>query len=152
MQRLEPRLLLAAICTQPVGALSGKIIFTSGGHGFTADNTGTGGWSTQRGLTNGMVEDFGNQDQMTAYVNYLFNAGATVVPMRPVGYQPNEVVLDNDSPGVTFSGSWSNSTGTIFYGTAGDVPYKFATTSATETAVAKYTPNIAVAGFYPVYG
>ena len=25
-----------------------------------------------------MVEDFGNQEQMTAYVNYLFNAGATI--------------------------------------------------------------------------
>ncbi|HEV8377761.1 MAG TPA: LEPR-XLL domain-containing protein, partial [Tepidisphaeraceae bacterium] len=155
IQQLEPRLLLAAaitpIGTQPAGALSGKIIFTSGGHGFTADFPGTGGWSTQRGLNNGMVEDFGNQEQMTAYVNYLFNAGATIVPMRPVGNQPNEVVLDNDSPGVTFTGTWSNSTGTIFYGTAGDVPYRFASTSTTETAVAKYTPSIPVAGFYPVY-
>jgi hypothetical protein len=156
MQSLERRLLLAAAITpigaQPTGALTGKIVFTSGGHGFTADFPGTGGWSTQRGLTNSMVEDFGNQEQMTAYVNYLFNAGATIVPMRPVGNQPNEVVLDNDSPGVTFSGTWSDSTSTIFFGTAGDVPYRFASTSATETAVAKYTPNISVAGFYPVYG
>jgi len=151
MQPLEPRLLLAAVGTQPTGALTGKIIYTSGGHGFTADFPGSGGWSTQRGLNNGMVEDFGNQEQMTAYVNYLFNAGATIVPMRPVGNQPNEVVLDNDSPGVTFTGSWSNSTGSIFYGTAGDVPYRFASTSTTQTAVAKYTPNIPVAGFYPVY-
>src|SRR5947207_11862338 len=56
IESLEQRVLLAAaitpIGTQPVGALSGKIIFTSGGHGFTADNTGAGGWATQRGLTN----------------------------------------------------------------------------------------------------
>src|ERR1044071_8583547 len=106
IQPLEPRLLLSAIGTQPTRALTGKIIFTSGGHGYTANNPGTGGWSTQRGLNNSMVEDFGNQEQMTAYVNYLFNAGATIVPMRPVGYQPNEVVLDNDSAGVTYTGTW----------------------------------------------
>ena len=46
---------------------------------------------------------------MTSYADYLLRAGATVVPMRPVGRQINEVVLDNDSAGVTFSGSWSNS-------------------------------------------
>src|SRR5438105_11251403 len=48
---------------QPAGALSGKIIFTVGGHGFTAY---TGGWHTQRPETNEIVEDLGNQDQMTA--------------------------------------------------------------------------------------
>lgn len=99
-----------------------------------------------------MVEDLGNQDQLTAYVNYLWNAGATVVPLRPVGHQPNEVVLDNDSPGVTFSGAWSNSTGTPWYGEASDaVHYRFATASAAETAVARYAPNLPAAGHYPVY-
>src|SRR6185503_10847215 len=34
---------------------------------------------------------------------------------------------------------------------AGDVPYRFSSTSATQTATARYTPNIATAGFYPVY-
>ena len=62
-----------------------------------------------------LVEDFGNQDQFTYYVDYLFRAGATVVPMRPVGRQTNEVVVDNDSPGVTFTGSWSNSGSTRYY-------------------------------------
>ena len=42
---------------------------------------------------------------MTFYADYLLRAGATVVPMRPVGRQINEVVLDNDSAGVTFTGS-----------------------------------------------
>ena len=32
-----------------------------------------------------MIEDLGNQDQMTFLADYLFRAGATVVPMRPVG-------------------------------------------------------------------
>src|SRR5437773_4543918 len=110
----------AANGRQPAGALSGKIVFTHGGHGFTA-NTST--WNTQRGEYNEIVEDLGNQDQMTMFVNYLFNAGATVVPLRPVGHQTNEVVVDNDDPGVTYTGSWTNSTSTVFYGSAGDIEF-----------------------------
>lgn len=73
------------------------------------------------------------------------------MPLRPVGYQPNEVVLDNVDVGVTFTGAWSNSVSSIYFGEAGETPYRYASTSATETAVAKYQPTITVAGFYPVY-
>ena len=52
---------------------------------------------------------------MTYYADYLFRAGATVVPMRPVGRQINEVVVDNDSAGVTFTGAWTNSTTALDY-------------------------------------
>ena len=62
---------------------------------------------------------------MTIYVDYLFNAGATVVPMRPVGHQPNEVVLDNDDAGVTFSGNWQTSISGVYFGDAGDEPYRY---------------------------
>src|SRR5215470_16465742 len=97
---LEPRLTLAAagLVTTPQtysGALNGKIVFTSGGHGWQWNNT-LGRYATDRGDNNEIVEDFGNQEQMTAYADYLLRAGATVVPMRPVGRQTNEVVLDND--------------------------------------------------------
>ncbi len=40
-------------------------------------------------------------------------AGETSVPMRPVGYQTNEVILDNNSPAVTWPGSWFNSFSTL---------------------------------------
>ena len=137
IQTLEPRVLLA----QPTGALTGKIVYTVGGHGITADYPGSGQWATQRGDNNDLVEDFGNQDQMTAYVNYLFNAGATVVPLRPVGHQTNEVVVDNAQ--ATFTGTWSNGADTPYFGKAGDaVKYRAATATAQETAVARYTPNI----------
>jgi hypothetical protein len=139
---------IAPASRQPAGALSGRIVFTSAGHGWT---WGSSGWFTQRGVVNEICEDFGNLDQMTMFVFYCFNAGATVVPFRPVGYQTNEVVLDNDDPGVTFSGSWANSSSTIFWGSPGDVPYRYASLAATETATAAYTPTIPVAGFYPVY-
>ncbi len=153
---LEPRLALSSaglveVGTQPDGGLDGKIVYIHGGHGYTADNLNDGAWSFQRGPTNGMIEDLGNVDQMTYLVDYLFNAGATVVPLRPVGHQVNEVVLDNDDVGVTFVGSWSDSASTVFFGSAGDVPYRFASTSPTETAYARYQPTISEAGFYPVY-
>ncbi|CAN5206708.1 hypothetical protein BH11PLA2_BH11PLA2_44340 [soil metagenome] len=157
LQELETRITPAApglvpVGTQPVGGLSGKIAYIHGGHGITADNLGTGSWSFQRGETNEMIEDLGNVEQMTFLADYLFRAGATVVPLRPIGHQVNEVVLDNDDAGVTFSGGWTDSTtGLVYYGTAGDVRYKSATTSVTETAFARYKPTIAVAGYYPVY-
>jgi hypothetical protein len=160
-ETLEPRVALAAaglvpIGAQPAGPLTGKIVYTSAGHGWQWSST-LGRYATDRGDNNEIVEDFGNQEQMTAYIDYLFRAGATIVPMRPVGRQINEVVLDNDSPGVTFSGSWSNSGSSRYYdedyGAVADaVPYRFASTSAaSETATATYTPNIPQEGFYPVY-
>ena len=146
IEALEPRLLLA----QPTGALSGKIVYTVGGHGITANYPGDGTWQTQRGDNNDLVEDFGNQDQMTFYVNYLFNAGATVVPLRPVGHQPNEVVVDNAQ--ATFTGTWNTGTATPYYGKAGDpVRFRSAVATAQETAVARYTPFIPKGGIYPVY-
>ena len=147
-----PESLFPGVGAQPTGALSGRIVYIGAGHGWTARNTTNGTWYTQRPETNEMIEDMGNQDQMQFYANYLWNAGATVVPLRPIGDQPNEVVLDNDDPGVTFTGSWSNSSSSPYFGSAGDaVRFRFATGSLTETAVATYTPNLPQAGFYPVY-
>ena len=156
MEPLEPRIALSSdglvdVGTQPLGALSGKIAYLHAGHGWTADNLNGGAWSTQRGELFEMVEDLGNQDQMTFLADYLFRAGATVVPLRPVGYQPNEVVLDNDDVGVSFVGDWTVSNGSVYFGDVGDIPYLFTTTSSTETAYARYQPNITQPGFYPVY-
>jgi hypothetical protein len=142
---------------QPQGGLSDKIVYVMGGHGYTARSPGSGAWSFQRGeeVINGtpseLIEDLGNVDQMSFLADYLFRAGATVVPMRPIGHQRNEVVLDNDDAGVSFVGNWTDSTAGVFFGSVGDVPYKYASTSATETAYARYQPNIPAAGFYPVY-
>lgn len=159
---LEPRLVLSApglveVGAQPVGPLTGKIVYTSAGHGWQWNNT-LNRFATDRGDNNEIVEDFGNQDQLTYYADYLLRAGATVVPMRPIGRQINEVVLDNDSPSVTYTGSWSNSTsGARWYdedygAVADSVRYRFANVNgSSETATATYTPNIPQSGFYPVY-
>ena len=142
---------LVGVGTQPDGGLSGKIVYVHGGHGYTADNLGSGAWSFQRPNLLGMIEDLGNVDQMTMLADYLFRAGATIVPLRPVGHQTNEIVLDNDDPGVSFIGDWSNSSSSIYFGSPGDVPYRFASTSSTETAYARYRPTISDSGLYPVY-
>lgn len=163
LETLESRQLLAAaglvpVGEQPDGGLTGKIVYTRAGHGWNW-NSNVARWATDRGNSLSIVEDFGNQDQTTMYADYLLRAGATVVPLRPVGRQVNEVVLDNDSPGVTFSGDWSNNVdGPRWYdedygaGRADAVKYRFASVnSSAETAVATYTPNIPQSGFYPVY-
>ncbi len=133
---------------QPQGALSGKIVFMNSGHGWTWFGSS---WNLQRGIGNEMNEDYGNLDQLNFFAQYCFNAGATVVSFRPLGHQTNEVVLDNDDAAVTFAGAWSFSSNAVFFGSPGDVPYRFASFNPTETATATYTPTIPAAGYYPVY-
>ena len=160
---LEPRLALSAaqglvaVGSQPQGALTGKIVYTSAGHGWQWSDV-LNRYATDRGNLLSLVEDFGNQDQLTFYVDHLFRAGATVVPMRPVGRQLAEVVVDNDSADVVWSGSWLTSTsGTRWYdedyGAVADTArYRYATVNASaETATATYAPTIPAAGVYPVY-
>lgn len=138
---------------QPVGALSGVVVFCAAGHGWTA---GSSSWLLQRGVTHSMIEDYGNIEQLNYFVHYLHNAGAVVVPFRPVGYQHIEVVVDNDDPGVTYTGSWFNSSSSKYYdynrsGAPTAVRYRFATAATTENAKARYTPNLPQSEFYPVY-
>lgn len=89
-ESLEPRIAgfaaagLVPIGTQPTGPLTGKIVYTSGGHGIEYEGGSTNnGWLTDHPTEySEIVEDFGNQDQLTYFADYLLRAGATVVPMR----------------------------------------------------------------------
>ena len=83
----------APAAQQPVGALSGRIVFMNSGHGWTFDPTY---WRLQRPTLLEMNEDYGNLDQLNFFASYCFNAGATVVSLRPLGHQTNEVIVDND--------------------------------------------------------
>ncbi|MEM8946349.1 MAG: dockerin type I domain-containing protein [Planctomycetota bacterium] len=159
---LEPRIALNGdpivdSIARPSGALDGKIVYTSAGHGLEWVNSSVGFYAGRQEFESTEVnEAFGNQDQLHFFADHLLRAGATVVPMRPVGHQLNEVVLDNDSPGVTFAGAWSNSGSSLHYdedygATADAVSYRFASINANETATATYTPDIPEAGFYPIY-
>jgi hypothetical protein len=130
------------------GALSGRTVFLGAGHGYAADGNN---WRAGRPLTNGMVEDFGNQDQLRYTADHLLRAGATVVPLRPIGNQPLEVVLDNDDLGVSFSGNWSNSSSPVYYGDPGDLPYRFAQSNPSGSNTATYRPDLPEGGDWPVY-
>lgn len=137
--------------SQPDGALSGVVVYVNAGHGWTA---GSSSWFLQRGLLHDMIEDYGNLEQLNSFVELCHRAGATVVPFRPVGYQPIEIVLDQDDPEVSYDGAWSNSSGSPYYEnnrTVSGVHYRFASASAVETALARYTPVLPATDFYPVY-
>ncbi len=132
---------------EPSGNLSGRVIFTSGGHGWVKGSN----WFLQRGVLNEMVEDYGNLDQMNFFAYYCFNAGATVIPLRPVGFQTNEVVIDNISASVIFSGAWTNVTNeSVYFGVVGS-GFHQSPSSLTENGLATFTPNLPATDFYPVY-
>ena len=143
---------------QPHGALSGIVLYLSAGHGFTA-NGKTNAWAAGRGLSYGMVEDMGTIDQLNYFALQAWKAGATIVPMRPLGHQTNEVVIDNVDTAaslasrVTYGGNWGDTSQTdYYYGNAGEVGYRWANTCSTgTTAWASYRPNLPAAGEYPVY-
>jgi hypothetical protein len=138
--------------TQVAGCLSGKIMYCSAGHGWTNDNTSTSLWYTQRPSTWNVVEDFGNLDQMNLFADACFRCGATVVPMRPIGFQAIERVIDNDSSQASFQGDWRDSKSDVSFGFEGArVPYRFAVAASQETAVARFRPHIPKADYYPIY-
>lgn len=138
---------------QPQGALTGKIVFASAGHGWTNDNTSTSLWYTQRPALFGLVEDFGNLDQMNLYAEMVYRAGATVVPLRPLGFQRVERLVDNDSPHhTTWQGPWLDSQSTVAFTLWQEkVPYRFTYADLDETALVRFRPVIPRADYYPVY-
>ncbi len=128
------------------GSLSGKTVWISPGHGWLW-NTNTNDYRTQRGNTNGMVEDFGSIENINQYfIQYLKNAGANVWSVRERDMNTNEVIVDNDdgAPTYTETGTWATSSSTGYNGST----YRFAYHTATITATAIYTPNIPKEGWY----
>lgn len=76
------------------GSLTGTRIFISPGHGWTWFGSS---WGTQRGLTNGLIEDFSNAETVNEYlIPMLERMGATVLSCRERGRTAEQVVVDND--------------------------------------------------------
>ena len=79
---------------EPVGFLTGKSVYLSPGHGWTW--TGSY-WTTQRGNSYGIVEDFSNAEAVNWFlVDYLLRAGAHVVPVREIDTTQEMVICDNE--------------------------------------------------------
>lgn len=134
---------------QAQGFLRGKAIYLSAGHGWYWYAPG-GRWLTQRGNTNGLVEDLNNAEVVNQFlIQYLYNAGADVWPVRERDMNPWEGIADNDNP-ATYQeqGTWSPGTLSGYNGGT----YRTALTAlGTATATAAWTLVPPRDGIYAVY-
>jgi hypothetical protein len=137
------------------GALAGKTIVVSPGHGYLPPD-GTQGWHWQRGTTpasfaddDRVREDIHTNEIVIEYLQrYLSNAGAVVFSCRERGFARGEAIVDDADPGYTETGVWTASTSAPSYRGAG---YRFAQVAPAETAVARFRATLPASGDYPVY-
>ncbi|HEX5050821.1 MAG TPA: N-acetylmuramoyl-L-alanine amidase [Planctomycetota bacterium] len=139
---------LAAGLQSPFGSLAGKRIAVSPGHGYYWHSTL--GWTTQRGLIDGLIEDIHTAEICNQYlIPFLQNLGADVILCREHGEVNVDSLVDNDSgaPGYVETGAWFTSASSGYNGGG----YRYASTGPTETATAVWTIPVAKDGLYPVY-
>ncbi|MCX7690912.1 N-acetylmuramoyl-L-alanine amidase [Thermoflexus sp.] len=134
---------------QAQGFLSGKAIYLSAGHGWYWYAPGNR-WQTQRVNTNGLVEDLNNAETLNQFLmQYLYNAGADVWPVRERDMNPWEGIADNDNPqAYQEQGAWSPGTLPGYNGGT----YRTALTAlGAVTAQAVWTLTPPRDGVYAVY-
>ncbi|MEW5740756.1 MAG: N-acetylmuramoyl-L-alanine amidase, partial [Myxococcota bacterium] len=147
-----------------VGALSGKTVYLSPGHGFTwTDISGTYYWRTQRGNTNQIVEDLVSTETLHQWlVPMLLNAGARVVSVREADLNTNLVIVDDGEAGYVETGTGFSDSTLMGWGRptfpmgGGTLPFtlggnRLMNAAATPTASATYTLQVPADGFYNVY-
>jgi N-acetylmuramoyl-L-alanine amidase len=129
------------------GALSGKTIAISPGHGWYCVN---GNWHTQRGDSFGLIEDFHtNEIAFTYLIPQLERAGALVHSVRERDANVHEVIVDNDvgAPAYVEQGIWKDGSYTGYKGST----YRATDADPTGIAKATYTPDIPADGDYSVW-
>ena len=127
-----------------VGALKGKRIVISPGHGYFNK---PGYWTTQRGVTHGLIEDIHTNEIVIDFlIPYLVRSGAQVISCRERSYQIHEVIVDNRDAGYREFGRWRESPARGFRHS-----YRYTLTSRWGGKKARFTPNIPEDGYYPVY-
>ena len=134
---------------RPQGALSGKTVWLSAGHGWYWSDL-LKRWNTQRPNCYGIVEDFSNAEAVNYYLaRYLWNAGADVWLVRERSMNTNEVIVDNEAgaPGYAETGTWYDGS-SEGYDSGG---YRYAVTQGTATSSATWTPDLPQAGWYAVW-
>lgn len=138
---------------QAQGSLTDKTVWLSPGHGWLY-YTSVGGYTTQRGETNDMVEDFGTIEGINYYLlKYLWNSGANLWSVRERDVNENEVVVDNTNAGYSETGAWSTTSNTGYNPTTTDFDqtngYRFsATTTGAATATATWQTTVPKSGWY----
>ncbi|HEX8433555.1 N-acetylmuramoyl-L-alanine amidase [Archangium sp.] len=145
------------------GALSGKTLYLSPGHGFFRSSP-LGRWATQRGNTNDIVEDLVSIETLNQYLlPMLTGAGATVIPVRESDLNPRMALVDNGREGYSEQGPpelFSTSTPgwgppSVPMGNAVQ-PFRLGdnrlmTAAPSATARATWAPTIPADGYYHVY-
>ncbi len=144
------------------GALSGKTVYVSPGHGFTwVDSLSS--WHTQRGNTHDIVEDLVSAETVTHYlIDYLRNMGAYVVTVREADWSPELSLVDDASSGFGAEGQLTMADGPTGYGVVPlpitDQTNPFAAggsrvvdAAAEETGAAVWTFDVPESGAYNVY-
>ena len=153
----------------PQGFLSGKVVYLSPGHGWYWNPPN---WRTQRGNSNGLVEDMSNAEALNSFLlRYLRNAGATVFTVRESDRSPYRVVVDDgDGSARLLNGRYTEEgESTLFSDSAnpgfanGQEPYesgqnpfalgngRLLSTAMEASAWARWTPVLPLAGHYSVY-
>ncbi|RJS27882.1 N-acetylmuramoyl-L-alanine amidase [Corallococcus sp. H22C18031201] len=85
------------------GALSGKVVYLSPGHGFYRDSS-LRRWATQRGNSWAVVEDLISMEVASQeLLPMLEGAGATVIPVRETDLNPLMVIVDDGEAGYAES-------------------------------------------------
>lgn len=141
------------------GALAGKTIYLSAGHGFVWTDVG---WRTQRGNNNGLVEDLLTIEAVDQYlIPYLHAMGAYVVTVREADLRSERVIVDDDA--ATLEGSPTEGPADVGWGEVslpivsdttapfGSGSARSLTSSAEETGALVYAPEIPSTGYYQVY-
>jgi N-acetylmuramoyl-L-alanine amidase len=144
------------------GALAGKVIYLSPGHGFTWEAGTINQWRTQRGNTNDIVEDLVSIETLSQFLMpMLLNAGARVVPVRELDLNTDLVLVDNGEAGYVETGSGFADSSLMGWGrptfpmSGATLPFSMGTnrlmnSSPTATASATYTAVIPRDGYYEV--
>lgn len=129
-------------------SLAGKRVVISAGHGFYHHSTL--GWTTQRGLIDGLIEDIHtNEIVMDHLMEYLEGAGAQVITCRARSRTTDEIVIQNDdgAPSYQESGTWYTSLAAGWQGST----YRWTPTSPTATSYASFEATPITSDEYPVY-
>jgi N-acetylmuramoyl-L-alanine amidase len=137
----------------PQGALDGKTVYVSAGHGWQWNGYG---WRTQRppypdastGYAGPIIEDHNNAEVVNQYLlRYLRNAGADVWTARERDLNAWAQVVDDASTDFSASGDW-DAVGAQGYSSG----YLSATTSLTATAAVTWTTDpLPADGVYALY-
>jgi len=149
------------------GFLKGKTVYLSPGHGWYYSSN-LGRWATQRGVTNGLVEDDSNAELVSYFLlPYFQNAGALVFSARETDRAQDMIIIDeadgedhSDNGIYEEGGTWADTTSGEGYGRTeypvevGDNPlkngvYRYAQTGTSSWA--RWTANFSENGYRHVY-